>query len=72
MSNARKPKGTPTRLNVHVLDNYFAGRDRAPADRVPATDEPHLRRCLKAGLMTVEGRELVLTDAGREAIAGQP
>lgn len=60
---------TATALNVWVLAKSFAGSERA-ANRIPSTSVPHLRRCLKAGLVVVEGTELVLTDAGREAVKG--
>lgn len=45
---------------------------RAP-NRVEAVDAPHLRRCVDAGLVTVDtiSRELVLTDAGVTVITGQ-
>jgi hypothetical protein len=65
---ARAPKGTPTSLNVWAMARHFAGAARAPR-LMPPTDIPHLRRCLVAGLCVVEGEEIVLTDAGREAIA---
>jgi hypothetical protein len=58
----------PTALNVWVLDRHFAGATRAP-NRIEATSTAHMRRCLKAGLVVVEGTELVLTEAGIEALA---
>ena len=64
---ARPAKGTPTSTNLFALREHFAGSNRA-SNAVAAVDKPHLRRCLKAGLFTVEGRELVLTPAGIEAV----
>lgn len=63
----RPPKGTPTKLNLWVLRQHFGDSDRAP-NALPATDVPHMRRCMKAGLFTPEGKTLVLTDAGRDAL----
>lgn len=66
----RKPKGTPTETNLFALWLHFEGRDAAPA-KVDAVRFPHLKRCLDAGLAvgTVDGKSVVLTDAGRKAIA---
>ena len=64
----RAPKGTPTRVNVYAMAQHFAGADRA-TNRVDAVSAPHLRRCIAAGLVRVEGRELVLTEAGQAARA---
>ena len=65
----RAPKGTPTSLNLWVLARHFGGKPTAP-NRIEATSVPHLRRCLKAGLVTVKGPDLVLTPAGVEAVSG--
>lgn len=64
----RAPKGTPTGLNLWVLARYFASADEVP-NQIEATSVPHLRRCLKAGLIEVNraAGTLRLTDAGRAA-----
>ena len=63
----RAPKGTPTELNLWVMRGFFAGKTRA-RNQISPPSVPHLRRCLKAGLIEVEGTELVLTLAGVEAM----
>ena len=63
----RAPKGTPTALNIWTLGQHFGANDRAP-NQLEATSVPGIRRCLKGGLVTVEARELVLTDEGRAAL----
>lgn len=69
---ARPPKGTPTHTNLFALREAFTGggelASRVP-NSLPPTRLPHLRRCLAAGLVRVEGRELTLTDAGVAALA---
>jgi len=67
----RAAKGTPTNLNLWVLKKFFAGADVA-ANRIDSVSVASMRRCLKAGLVTVTdgGKTLTLTDAGRAAIAG--
>jgi len=69
---ARPPKGTPTHTNLFALREAFTV-DGELASRVPnslrPSSLPHLRRCLAAGLVRVEGRELALTDAGVAALA---
>ena len=68
--SARKPKGAPTSLNLWCLKQHFNGAAEAPS-AVDATEAPHLRRCLRAGLCTVDRARglLILTDAGAAAIA---
>lgn len=61
------PKGTPTDLNLWVLNEVFKHAPRVPNQLKP-TNVPHIRRCLKAGLLEVQGRELVLTLKGAEAL----
>jgi len=61
------PKGTPTRLNLRCLGNLFGQADRVP-NKIEPTSATHLRRCLRAGLFTVDGQDLVLTPAGRTAL----
>jgi len=56
-----------TSLNVWVLAKIMGGSERA-SNRVESTSAPHIRRCLGADLIRVEGVEIVLTDAGRAAI----
>lgn len=60
-------KGTPTDLNLWVLNEVFKEAPRVP-NQVKPTNAPHLRRCFKAGLLEVQGRELVLTLKGAEAL----
>jgi hypothetical protein len=69
-SKPRPPKGTPTDLNLWVLDRLFGDRTRV-SNQVEPTSAPHLRRCLRAGLLDVDGAELVLTDAGIAALAAR-
>lgn len=66
-SNPRAPKGTPTSTNIYALAKLFGELDRVP-NRVSPTSAPHIRRTLKAGLVRVEGSELVLTPEGRAAV----
>jgi hypothetical protein len=61
-------KGDPTDLNLWVLDRIMAGRDEAP-NKNEATHMPHLRRCFKAGLLTVDGPTLRLTEKGKAMLA---
>ncbi len=60
-------KGDPTDLNLWVLERLFKGRDVAP-NALPATSKPHLRRCWKAGLITIDGPQLRLTEKGKAVI----
>lgn len=64
------PKGGATGTNVFALRDMFRKGevDRVP-NRIASVDAPHIRRCIGAGLARVEGTELVLTDAGKKAIA---
>ncbi len=64
-----RKKGAPTGLNLWVLKRFFGGELVRP-NAMDATDAPHLRRCLKAGLCAVEGDSLTLTAEGREAVRG--
>ena len=57
-----------TATNLFVLKGHMGGASTASA-RVKPTDASHLRRCIKAGLVTVSGAQLVLTDTGKEAVA---
>lgn len=59
-------KGQPTSLNVFALRQLFGATHRVSA-RVSAVVAPHICRCLDAGLVAVDGRDLVLTPAGLEA-----
>ena len=59
----RREKGTPTDLNLWVLDQCFGERFEIP-NALRATDVPHLRRCLKAGLIVADRTGLRLTPAG--------
>lgn len=72
MANRRGPKGTPTHTNLFALRSLFGDRTFIP-NQMHATDVPHLRRCLKAGLVRVEGggKLLALTPEGAKAI-GRP
>jgi hypothetical protein len=69
MAKTRAPKGTPTRLNVWALGQVANGRRTFP-NAFEATDAPHLRRCLAAGLLEVaaDRTSLRLTDAGVVAV----
>jgi hypothetical protein len=62
----RKPAGTPTALNLWVLCRLFGAASEIP-NQIEAPSVPHIRRCLKAGLITATRSTLTLTDAGREA-----
>jgi hypothetical protein len=67
--SARPPAGTPTDLNLWVLRNLFDGADVAP-NKIDLVSVPHVRRCLKAGLITITdaGTTLTLTAAGKVAL----
>jgi len=57
-------------LNLHVLARSFGfvgGPDRIP-NAIESASVPHVRRCLRAGLVEVDGAELALTDAGRRTL----
>jgi hypothetical protein len=53
--------------NLAVLRRYFADARTIP-NRVEKTSLAHLRRCMAAGLVEARGAQLVLTDAGVEAV----
>lgn len=63
----RSPKGLPTALNLRVLRETFKGRPRI-SNNVEPTATEHLRRCLRAGLVEVDGSDLVLTFIGVVAV----
>lgn len=63
----RVAAGTPTDLNLWVLSELFQNT-ASIANKVEATDLTHLRRCLKAGLITAAGGRLTLTEAGIAAL----
>ena len=60
-------KGDPTDLNLWVLERLFKGTDTAP-NAMTATSKPHIRRCWKAGLLTIDGPQLRLTEKGKAVI----
>lgn len=68
MAKSRKTPA-PTSLNLRVLKDVFGAKTRVP-NQLEATDVYHLRRCLKAGFVAVEGKELVLTEQGVAGVAG--
>jgi hypothetical protein len=41
---------------------------RSVPNRIEATSRTHLKRCIAAGLLDVQGSQLILTDAGHEAL----
>jgi len=58
----------PTSLNLWVLANLAKRIEvTGPVSRVAPGEATHLRRCIKAGLLT-PGRTLTLTPAGIAAI----
>ena len=67
---SKKPKGTPTALNLWVLGEMFAGVDRVP-NKVTSARAPHVRRLLAAGRLTADRDFLTLTDAGKRALGQQ-
>ena len=64
---ARRKKGTPTPLNLWVLGDIFGTATRVP-NRIRPTSANAMRRCMRAGLFTVDGGDLVLTDEGVAAV----
>lgn len=66
-STPRPPKGTPTSLNLSALADLFGTATSVP-NAVTAVDAPHIRRCLKAGLVTGTRQALTLTPEGVEAV----
>lgn len=66
-------KGAITAVNLYALGRMFGETAEAGArapNQVDPTSAPHLRRCLKAGLLEVDKHELVLTPAGAAALRG--
>jgi len=63
-----RTKGTTTSLNLWVLAQVFGPETSVPNQLAP-TDAPHIRRCLKAGLLTADRTTLTLTRGGRKALA---
>lgn len=61
----RAPKGAVTELNKYTLFEHMSGSDSA-TNQVSPTSRNGITRALKAGLVKVEGKQLVLTDAGRK------
>ncbi len=59
-----------TALNVSVLRDHMAGNEVA-ANRIESVHVSHMRRCLRAGLVTVsdDRATLALTEAGKLALA---
>jgi ribosomal protein L13E len=65
---------TVTSLNLYVLAKLARALEKGLAPAIAPTDFPHLRRCIKAGLLTVdaskrEGRGFSITTAGQAALA---
>jgi hypothetical protein len=60
----------PTALNLWVLAKVFGDTD-VISNRIEPTAVSHIRRCLAAGLVVVDGHQLRLTDAGLEAVLEQ-
>lgn len=69
---ARAAKGVPTALNIFALASVVAengiAADRTFPNGIAVVDAPHIRRCIKAGLVETTGRALKLTDAGVDAV----
>lgn len=63
---------TITDTNIFVLDELFSSDGGVILARVPNSIRPsdvrHAKRCLAAGMFTVEADVLVLTESGRSAI----
>ena len=57
-----------TDLNVWSLARHFDGRTETPNGTVRPTSARHLRRCMKAGLLTADKSTLRLTAKGIAAI----
>ena len=60
--------GDPTDTNLWVLERQMGGKDTAP-NQIRPTSVPHMRRCVKAGLVTVDGAQLHLTEKGKAVLA---
>lgn len=56
-----------TQTNLSALKQWMNGQDMAPA-RVEAVLASHLKRCLAAGLIVVDGAVIRLTPAGKSAL----
>jgi hypothetical protein len=56
-----------TRMNLEVLALSFRSATRI-SNQISPAHVSHLRRCIKAGLIRVEGSQLVLTEAGQAAL----
>ena len=60
-----------TPVNAYVLATVFRDGDRVP-NRLEPTAAPHLRRCVKLGLVRIESRKvLVLTPTGAAVVAAE-
>ncbi len=68
MANSTAKQIKITHTNLFVLRSTFKNTDRV-SNRLPASDYSHLSRCLKAGLISLDGSELVITETGRQAIS---
>lgn len=66
-SKAKRKKGDPTDLNLWVLKKVFGNKTEVPNNLSP-TDVPHIRRCLKAGLLQASKGTITLTAKGKTAI----
>lgn len=65
----RPPKGAPTKLNLRALEHEVAAGGGV-IGLLPPTSLPHIRRCLKAGLLesTGERGRWKLSPKGVEAL----
>lgn len=69
-----------TDLNIFALRSYLKGgsdaqpgaTDRSFPNAIAKVDAPHIRRCIKAGLVETTGKELVLTEAGCKRLGLRP
>jgi hypothetical protein len=69
-----------TDLNIWALQNLLAGgKDARPGatkisfpNQLTAVDKPHIQRCVQAGLATVAGNQIVLTEAGIKLLGIRP
>lgn len=78
---ARAAAGTPTALNLWAMGDLFRKARGDVGGEVPSSisnaldvvDAPHIRRCLRAGLLTVSAdrKRLELTESGRLALAAE-
>lgn len=60
-----------TGTNLFALTQMVIEHGPEFPSRVPAVDAPHLKRCVAAGLIEVEGSRARLTSVGREIVADQ-